>query len=252
MMVIGAISRECATERTLAEHNNMIQAFAANGANEPFHISPLPGRVGRRQHLFDPHRLDLTDKLLTEDPIAVAQQIAWRTLPRKSVPKLLHRPLNCQMSGDANLENAPAIMRQHQEHAEYLEPNCWHSEKVHRHDTLHIIFQKRSPSLWRRLAIAQHVFGYRRLGDRDSEFEQLAVYSWSTPHRIVATHHPDQITNFLRQDGPPALAAPNFPCPIETKALAMPSDDCLLASRSAGRISSPARHGVTKSKASDL
>jgi hypothetical protein len=27
----------------------------------------------------------LADELLTEDPIAVAQQIAWRTLPRKSV-----------------------------------------------------------------------------------------------------------------------------------------------------------------------
>jgi hypothetical protein len=37
------------------------------------------------------------DELLTEDPIAVAQQIAGHTLPRKSIPKLLHSPLRCRM-----------------------------------------------------------------------------------------------------------------------------------------------------------
>src|SRR5260370_33584842 len=125
----------------------MIQAFVSNGANEPFHISPLPRRPGRRHYLFDSHRLYLADKLLTEDPIAIAQQIAWRTLPRKSVPKLLHRPLRCRMIGDAKLENAPAIMRQNQENVEYLEPKCRHSEKVHRHDALHMVFKERSPSL---------------------------------------------------------------------------------------------------------
>src|SRR5436853_5322004 len=93
VMVVSTISREGVTERALAKHHNMVQAFAANGANEPFHIGPLRRRPGGRQHLFDSHGLYLADKLLTEDPIAVAQQIAWRTLPGKSVPKLLHRPL---------------------------------------------------------------------------------------------------------------------------------------------------------------
>src|SRR5260370_38164435 len=101
----------------------MSHALAANGANEPFDISALPRRPGRRHYLFDSHRLYLADKLLTEDPIAIAQQIAWRTLPRKSVPKLLHRPLRCRMSGDAKLENAPTIMRQHQKNVENLEPS---------------------------------------------------------------------------------------------------------------------------------
>src|SRR5712671_6558575 len=70
IMVVSAISRERATQRALAEHHNLIQAFAANGANEPFHISPLPRRPGRRHYLFDSHRLYLANKLLTEDPIA--------------------------------------------------------------------------------------------------------------------------------------------------------------------------------------
>ena len=113
VMVIAALSRERAPQRALVEYDDMIQAFAANGANEPLHICTLPWREGRREYLFDPHRLYLVDELLSEDPIAVAQQIAWHTLPRKSIPKLLYSPLRCRMRRDSKLENAPPIMRQH-------------------------------------------------------------------------------------------------------------------------------------------
>src|SRR3954451_12263880 len=75
--------------------------------------------------------------------------------------------------------------------------------------------------------MSQHVFSNSRFGDVDSEFEQLTVYSWSTPHGIVATHHPDQITNLLRHSGASGLPAPDFPSPVQTKALAMPGDDRL-------------------------
>jgi hypothetical protein len=57
-----------------------------------------------------------------------------------------------------------------------------------------------------------------RFGDRDSEFEQLAVYSCSTPQGIVVTHHPDQITLwFLNRGGFPVrpdTASPNPKDPI--------------------------------------
>src|SRR5881275_1123458 len=125
----------------------MIQALTANGANETLHISTLPWGAGRRKYLFDSHRLYLADKLVTKDPIAVAQQIAWRTLPRKSVPKLLHCPLSRRMSGNAKLENAAAIMRQHQENVEYLEPDGRYGEEVYRHHTFHVVLQERPPSL---------------------------------------------------------------------------------------------------------
>src|SRR5689334_14388279 len=36
------------------------------------------------------------------------------SVPRKRIPKLLHAPLGCGMSGDAKLENAPTVVRQHQ------------------------------------------------------------------------------------------------------------------------------------------
>jgi hypothetical protein len=47
-----------------------------------------------------------------------------------------------------------------------------------------------------------HVLGYGRLRDLNSQFQQFAVNAWCTPARVVAAHHPDQIPNLLRHAGP--------------------------------------------------
>src|SRR3954447_25106668 len=66
-VVIGNIRRESTTERALSEDDHMIQTLAAEGTNEPFDISPLPGRSRRRKHLFDAHSSYLIDEILSED-----------------------------------------------------------------------------------------------------------------------------------------------------------------------------------------
>jgi len=75
--------------------------------------------------------------------------------------------------------------------------------------------------------MSHHVLGDGRFGDLDTEFEQLAVNARCTPHRIVSAYLPDQVGNFLRHGGAPGLPTPDFPSPKETKALAMPSYDCI-------------------------
>src|SRR4051812_2284287 len=66
------------------EHDYMVQALASDRADDPFDISPLPVRARCGKHLLDTHRLDLVDKLVPEDPIAIPQQKLRRCLPRKS------------------------------------------------------------------------------------------------------------------------------------------------------------------------
>src|SRR5215469_10436625 len=125
----------------------MIQAFAANRADEPFHISTLPGTARRGKYLFDTHCFHLFNKILTENPITVAQQIARCTIPGKGIAKLLDRPLRCGMSSDAKLQNAPTVVCQHQEHVEHLKSERRHGEKVYRHHALDVVFQECSPRL---------------------------------------------------------------------------------------------------------
>src|SRR5262249_50296905 len=47
-MVISAVRRECSMQRVFAEYDDMIQALAANGPDEPFDVGPLPRRSRRR------------------------------------------------------------------------------------------------------------------------------------------------------------------------------------------------------------
>jgi hypothetical protein len=47
-MVISAVRRECSMQREFAEYDDMIQALAANGPDEPFDVGPVPRRSWRR------------------------------------------------------------------------------------------------------------------------------------------------------------------------------------------------------------
>src|SRR5215831_1556837 len=88
----------------------MIQALASNGPDESFHVGPLPRGSRRRQYWFDPHGLHLLDKLLPEDPVPIAQQIAGRRIPRKGLSHLLRRPLRRGMCCYAEMDNASALV----------------------------------------------------------------------------------------------------------------------------------------------
>src|SRR6516164_6361512 len=47
-MVRSAVRGECPMQKAFAEYDDMIQALAANGPHEPFHVGPLPRRSRRR------------------------------------------------------------------------------------------------------------------------------------------------------------------------------------------------------------
>jgi hypothetical protein len=78
-----------------------IQALPSKGADHPLDIGSLPGRPGRREHLLDAHRLHLLHEVRSEDPIAVAQHIARRGLPREGLSQLLSGPFRGRTSVDA-------------------------------------------------------------------------------------------------------------------------------------------------------
>jgi hypothetical protein len=77
VMVIGAIHRKRATQRSFAEDNEVAQTLAAYRANKPFQVSSLLRRPWRGSHRFDAHCLYLLNEAAAKDAVSVAQQIAW-------------------------------------------------------------------------------------------------------------------------------------------------------------------------------
>ena len=92
-----------------------------------------------RQHLLDSHRLHLLHELVAEDAIAIPQQIAGHRVPRESFPQLVRRPLRGRMSGDGEMQNASAIVRQNEKDVQNLKADRRHREKIDGNQTLHVI-----------------------------------------------------------------------------------------------------------------
>src|SRR6266542_3477514 len=53
LLVVMKIASQSAPQRSLAPHDDVIQALAANGSDQSFHIWVLPRRSRRRDHFFD-------------------------------------------------------------------------------------------------------------------------------------------------------------------------------------------------------
>src|SRR5215472_5089349 len=105
---------EVPLQAAFVEHDQVIQAFAAERADDPLDISTLPRGTRRQQYLFDAHCLHLLHEVMAEDPIAIAQQVPRHGVPREGFSHLLCGPLCRGMRGDSEMKNATPVVRQHQ------------------------------------------------------------------------------------------------------------------------------------------
>ena len=55
------------------EYDHVIEALAAQGADDAFHVGMLPRGLRRRENLLDSHGFYIFRKLIAEDPVAVAK-----------------------------------------------------------------------------------------------------------------------------------------------------------------------------------
>ena len=59
----------------LMENNHVIEALAAKGADDAFHVGTLPRGSRCRQNFLDSHGFHILPKLTAEDPVAVPKQV---------------------------------------------------------------------------------------------------------------------------------------------------------------------------------
>src|SRR5271169_4659587 len=102
-------------------------------------------------------------------------------------------------------------MGQHQEYVQNLEADGWHGEEVDRDKLLDMVVEKYPPSLAWRLSLPEHVFADASLANVNTELKQFSVDARRTPERVGPAHGSDQISDFVRDGGPPGLSVPNLP-----------------------------------------
>ena len=102
----------------LAEDKHVIQALTPDRADEALSEGILPRALRRREHLLDPHSLQAVLKRLTVDAIAVAEEVGQRGLVGKGIHDLLGGPVGSGMLGHVEVNDAPAMVSEHDENEE--------------------------------------------------------------------------------------------------------------------------------------
>src|SRR5689334_4582649 len=144
----------------------------------------------------------------------------------KCFSHLLRNPEAVRMAGDIEVQNAPAIMSNHEEAIEHTKRERRNGEEIHCRDHFTMVTQKcfPSPASITKPGCTSHPARDRSLGDIKSKLQQFTVNPRRTPGRILGDHPENQCAQFPA-DSPSATAdlVAATPAPIAAKSCPMPA-----------------------------
>ena len=76
----------------LVEHNEVVEAFAADGADDPLGEGILPWRVRRDENLVKAQTIEATVEGVAVDRVTISEEIAWGRVVGEDVDDLLGGP----------------------------------------------------------------------------------------------------------------------------------------------------------------
>ena len=79
-------------EGPLVEDDEVVQTFPSDRTNEALAIRILPWRMRSGEHLMNPQGMNRCRERLAINSVAIAQQVAWRTIPGEGLDQLPGRP----------------------------------------------------------------------------------------------------------------------------------------------------------------
>jgi len=105
--------------------------------------------VRRREDFLDPHALHTVSKLLAVDLVTVAQEIGGRRVVRKGVHDLLGGPVGGGVLGHVEVDDAPAVVSEHDENKEDAQACGWHRKEIEGDRVPDMVGEERPPGLRR-------------------------------------------------------------------------------------------------------
>src|SRR5213080_4955729 len=109
VMMILKIARQHAAQVTVAQDDDVIQAFTANRTNQSLDIWVLPGRSRGSDDLRNAHRANAITECRAIRFVPVPQQIARCSVPGKGLGHLAGKPALRGIWGDFEVNDPSAI-----------------------------------------------------------------------------------------------------------------------------------------------
>src|SRR5580700_1876194 len=231
VVVVGGVRFQNSAQMRLAQDNDVVHTFTPDRSDQPFGKAILPGRGRCNRLVPNAHGTQSTCDDAAIDPVAIADEVARRFIPRECFCDLARNPFGRRMCCDADPDQLSAIDPHYDVGVEQVETDGWDNEQVHRGNVWRVVMQEGPPSLAGRPPSSDHVLGDARLRDLKPELEQFPADAWRAPKRILDAHPPDQSAQLRVDLRPPSLWA-RLPTPVAAKAGPMPTkerlgpDDC--------------------------
>ena len=115
---------------SFAKDEDVIQTLAPDGADQPLREGILPWAVRRRQDFTDAHALHALPEQVTVDRVAIAEEKGRRGVVREGVHDLLGGPVGSGVFGHVEVDDAPAMVHEHDEHEEDAQTRGGNREEV--------------------------------------------------------------------------------------------------------------------------
>ncbi len=145
----------------LVEDDDVVEEFPTKAANHPLHIGILPRRARGRDDLIDAQAFNPSRNPLTDNAIAVSNQITWSRIERKRLNELLCCPLGRRVFRGVEVDNSPSIMGQDDEHEEHPKCRGRYEKEIDSNEILDMLIEKGPPAGRRRFVSTGSVLLHR-------------------------------------------------------------------------------------------
>ena len=116
----------------LAENDDVVETFAAEGSDQSLRVRILPGAGRARDHFSDTHAGDAAPEHVAIDGVAIPQEPSRRGVVRKGFNDLLRRPRGRGMFRDREMDDSSAVVREQDEDEQHAASEGRDREEVHR------------------------------------------------------------------------------------------------------------------------
>ena len=149
---------------SLVEHDHVVETLAAQRADQAFLVWILPRGPRRGPDIRQAEGGDRPPESLVEDRVAVVQEHARGHVPGERLAQLLARPRRCRPRRHVDVQDAPALMGEDNEHEQHATGEGRHGEEVERDERAGVILEEGAPRLRGRPTPTRHETGHRSLG----------------------------------------------------------------------------------------
>jgi len=162
---------------------------------------------------------------VTVNRVAIAEEVGRGEVVREGVHELLGGPVGSGVFGHVEVDDAPAMVNEHDENEEDAQARGGNREKVEGDQISDMVREERPPRLRRLGTPLRHQPGDGSLGHVDTELQELAMDSWGAPEGVRGGHAGDQSLDLGMDGRATSGRAARELAPVLAEAAPLPAQD---------------------------